>query len=285
MRLILLAITVIVLWSIASCTNQELLVQANRIKNKHKKQDIELQDELEPTDLKSSPNLEILTEEEIKVGSFDVQMSIISYDNIIEFPEDVLVESKGNNKKDKESDSNESLESAQGQKVKLMIQNNHPVAMWYLMPVSGEKNMPKDGKFAVNPNAEPPFLGKKFMEKEQHLVELIFYGSEQQSFRAFYVEAGTSMMFRNYDLGHYKEGDYVPFWSAKDLVVDNKIQLKNWLPFSPLSSPNVVLQNTLKDGQVQWVNLSKEVDFPKEKMHFVQAEEVQEYHIPVGTIR
>lgn len=191
--------------------------------------------------------------------------SIISYHNIIE----------------KEV----SKMPVQGQKVKLMIKNNHQYAMWYLMPVSGEKRMPSDGQFYANPEASPPFLVKQYGSENSKLIELIYHGKEAQSFRAFYIEAGSSLLFRNYDLGTYQEGEYVPFWAIKGLVVDDKINLEDWLPFSVVSSPNVVIHNTTESGAAKWIDMGAEAVFPKQKIHFIQASGIKKHQIPVGVIR
>lgn len=173
----------------------------------------------------------------------------------------------------------------QGQKVKLMIQNNHSYAMWYLMPASGERTMPENGHFIANPMAKPPFFAKQYGKTTQKLVELIFYGQENQSFRAFYVEAGSSLLFRNYDLGTYKKGEYVPFWAIKKMVVDNNTPLEKWLPFEALSSPNVVVQNLVESGPIEWTNLVHEKDFLSKTIHFIQADGIKKYQIPVGVVR
>lgn len=202
-----------------------------------------------------------------KAGSTPIEdkleaLSIISYSNILEG--DLPV---------------------QGQKVKLMIKNNHKHAMWYLMPVSGEKTMPSNGQFYVNPEAESPFLAKQYGTSDSKLIELIYHGKAAQSFRAFYIEAGGSLLFRNYDLGTYQEGEYVPFWAIKSLEVDNKTSLEEWLPFSVASSPDVVIHNTTESGAAKWLDVGKDAVFSKQKMKFVQANGIKKHQISVGVIR
>jgi len=221
-------------------------------------------------------------------------MSVITYFNIIEVSEDDRVLDNPKNsagagtrkegKLKKELAKEEDL-PIQGQKVKLMIQNNHNVAMWYLMPASGEKEMPEDGKFEANPDADPPFLAKKFEQGGGQLVELIYHGQGGQSFRAFYVEAGSSLLFRNYNLGTYREGDYVPFWSAKDLDVNDNITLKKWLPFSVMSTDNIVMHNKTESGPAKWIDMGENAKFSGEKVNYVQAGGIRRYQIPVGVIR
>jgi hypothetical protein len=173
----------------------------------------------------------------------------------------------------------------QGQKVKLMIKNNHQQAMWYLMPVSGEKTMPENGQFYANPEAIPPFLVKQYGTLDSKLIDLIFHGKGGQSFRGFYIEAGSSLLFRNYDLGSYQEGEYVPFWAIKGLEVNNETSLEEWLPFSVASSPDVVIHNTTGNGTAKWIDASKNAVFSKSNVKFVQANGIKKYQIPVGVIR
>lgn len=173
----------------------------------------------------------------------------------------------------------------EGQKVKLMIKNNHKQAMWYLMPVSGGKTMPSNGQFYVNSAAIPPFLAKQYGTPDSKLIELIYHGKAAQSFRAFYIQAGASLLFRNYDLGTYQEGEYVPFWAIKGLEVNNEISLEEWLPFSVASSPDVVIHNTTESGTAKWVDASKDAVFSNPKIKFVQANGIKKHQIPVGVIR
>jgi hypothetical protein len=207
----------------------------------------------------SKSSSSIPSEDEIEV------LSVISYSNIIEAAvADMPV---------------------QGQKVKLMIKNNHKQAMWYLMPVSGEKTMPTNGQFDVNPEANPPFLAKQYGTPESKLIELIYHGKGTQSFRAFYIEAGSSLLFRNYDLGSYKEGEYVPFWAIKNLEVNNETSLEKWLPFSVTSSPDVVIHNTTESGTAKWIDAGENAVFSSSKVKFVQANGIKKHQIPVGVIR
>ncbi len=204
-----------------------------------------------------------LFEEKTKV------MSVISYSVIQET-------------KDKEQINKEV--PARGQKVKLLIQNNHNVDMWYLMPASGEKHLPENGKFESDPLIDLPFAANKITQNEKYLVEIIFSGVHGQSFRAFFVKANSSLLFRNYDLGFYKQGEFVPFWSVQSLFVNNNISLQKWLPFSVESSPGVVIQNSA-DVPLVSESLTDKLEFNNEKMIFIQAKVVQQFKIPVGNIR
>jgi len=211
-------------------------------------------------------------EEEEKEYQEDEQLSIISYDNI---------ETKGKGAPNISS----ANVPIKGHKVKLMIQNNHPINMWYLMPASGEKTMPIDGQFKANLMAKPPFLAKKYGGNNQYLVEVIYHGEIGHSFRAFYVEAGKSILFRNYDLGNYKTGDQVSFWSSEHLHINNKKALRTWLPFSVVSSPNVVLHYTTESGPIAWENLCEQAKLPSDVVEFIQAKGIRRYSIKVGTVR
>lgn len=216
---------------------------------------------------------ERIADDEGEIEVVEERLSIISYDNIQQSG------SKGS------VDKNTANVPVKGHKVKLMIQNNHPVGMWYLMPASGEKTMPTDGQFKANLMAKPPFLVKKYGASDQHLIEVIYHGEIGHSFRAFYVEAGKSILFRNYDLGNYKTGDQVSFWSSEYLHINNKKSLKTWLPFSVISSPDVVLHYTTESGPIAWENLCENANLPSDVVEFIQAKGIRRYNIKVGTVR
>lgn len=214
---------------------------------------------------KTNPSSGSNSNASIPVEDAVTALSVITYSNVIEAASAEL--------------------PVQGQKVKLMIKNNHQQAMWYLMPVSGEKTMPENGQFNLNSEAIPPFLAKQYGTPDRKLIELIYHGDAAQSFRAFYIEAGSSLLFRNYDLGNYQEGEYVPFWAIKGLEVNNETSLETWLPFSVVSSPDVVIHNTTESAAAKWVDASKGAVFSKPNIKFVQANGIKKYQIPVGVIR
>ena len=269
MRLVTFFIAGILLFNLNSCASQSDPVRKEKGKGLENSNTAPRTKGLD----KKPTKTEIMDDVKLEEESVEEEMgmSIISYENI-QLPA-----------KDEKIKADEV--PVEGQKVKLMIQNNHSTAMWYLMPASGEKEMPEDGQFALNTMDLPPFLAKKYKQNNQHLVELIFNGAEAQSFRAFYVEAGQSLLFRNYDLGTYNEGDYVPFWSAKYLQVNAGTRLESWLPFEVSSSPNVVINSKTEQGAVLWDNLTEKAVFPEEAIEFIQASKIKRYQIPVGVIR
>jgi hypothetical protein len=298
MRLVIFLTLSIIVLQLNSCASQDApaikkdkKVQVTKNKSKGKTLSPSSPTEEDAREI-SDKELNLKEEKEQLMGE-----SVITYFNIIEVNKDQRVSDDPTNTaggvtKEEEKLSKQSPEEyseedlpIQGQKVKLMIQNNHNIAMWYLMPASGEKEMPEDGKFRVNVDADPPFLGKKFEQAGGQLVELIYHGQEGQSFRAFYVEAGSSLLFRNYNLGTYREGDYVPFWSAKELDVNDNISLKKWLPFSVMSTDNIVMYNKTESGSAKWIDMAKNAKFSQEKINYIQAGGITRYQIPVGLIR
>lgn len=283
MKLITYCISMVLLFQFYSCASQtdSLKIepsQENKTQRKSKKEAPRVKKSRKTTN-KGASDPEVLIDdanelnttiqkdkaEQIAEEEGEMDLSVISYQNIL------------NNKF--------SEVPVQGQKVKLMIKNNHTQAMWYLMPVSGEKEMPIDGKFMVNSKADPPFLAKRYGTDNAALIELIYHGKPNQSFRAFYVEAKSFLLFRNYDLGTYPEGDYVPFWAVRDLDVNNEMTLEDWLPFSVASSPNITIHNTTESGAAKWKNLGEQVVFSSKKVAFIQANKVKKYQIPVGVVR
>ncbi len=197
-----------------------------------------------------------------------------------------LIREEVDNKKDIGKNQSTTVDAnkvpVEGQKVKLLIRNNHPVDMWYLMPAAGKTSLNADGVFQSDDMFDKPFLGKEYKQGAGRLVELLFFGRELGSFRAFRVKANSSLLFRNYDLGNYKQGASVAFWSAERLLLNEKHKLQEWLPFDVTSTPDVTLHNTTESGVLEWNNLSENAAFKSETVKYIKAEGVKKYQIPVG---
>jgi len=195
------------------------------------------------------------------------------------------ITSKGEIKSKKKENQKGGQVPIEGQKVKLLIKNNHSIDMWYIMPASGESTLHAKGIFhpMEQIDQEQPLLAKKYSQSNKNLVELIFLGKHTQSFRAFRVKANSSLLFRNYDMGDYPAGTLVPFWSAQNLLVNNKEKLVGWLPFEVCSTPNVVMHRTTEGGPIAWQNLCEKQKFPNQKIEYIKATGVNKYQIPVGT--
>ncbi|MCH2023142.1 MAG: hypothetical protein MK207_11755 [Saprospiraceae bacterium] len=231
-------------------------------------------------DKKKSTDIDEMSSEEDTngVGDIDsdnninIKASSISYSNVFEIINDGESLDDGNTPVNR-------------QKVKLMIHNNHSVPMWYLMPASGEKNMPDDGKFMADQSFDTHFLAKKYSLNNKHLIELTYIGSKGHCFKAFYIDSGASLLFRNYDLGTYRTGENVPFWSAEKLYLNDKYLLSEWLPYTVMSTPNVVIKNVNSNIKVSSKNLEYDKDLSNVKVLYIQAKDIIKYQIPVGSTR
>ena len=168
-----------------------------------------------------------------------------------------------------------------GFRVKLFIKNNHNVDMWYLMPGSGGKNMPSTGLFETAKQMQD-LMAFVYTDASKELIEVEFKGKEGHSFRAFFVPAGGSILFRNYDVGVYKRGETVPFWAVRALHMNHTIPIQQWVLQNLKSSNGVQIQQP--DTQPQLLELSVQSAYEKTTLQCIQASIHRKHKIPVESL-
>lgn len=128
-----------------------------------------------------------------------------------------------------------------GIRVKLRIQNNHNVDMWYLMPGINGQGFPDTSYFASD-ESNQVLRAYRYKDATKMLIEVEFGANLKQGFRAIYVPAGGTVLCRNYDLGAYKKGGQIAFWAVTKLLVNAEIPLTSWLKSRLISSDGVRVQ-------------------------------------------
>jgi hypothetical protein len=177
---------------------------------------------------------------------------------------------------------------AQVFRVRFKIKNNNPKAVWYVMPYHGEISLSENGRFEAEPigNKQPLAAVKyKGVKALTELIELRFTGKEGQHFRAFYVPANSSFTLANYVIDCWQETDKIELWAVKEMYVNNQRFLQDCLPFSALSSPDVVVRCS-SDAGCPWEDLdldnalqnaTNELDIV-----FIQAQNVKKYKVQLS---
>lgn len=168
-----------------------------------------------------------------------------------------------------------------GFRVKLFIKNNHNVDMWYLMPGSGSNSMPSTGLFETSEQMQS-LMAFVYSDASKELIEVEFKGVEGHSFRAFFVPAGGSILFRNYDVGVYKRGETVPFWAVRGLNMNHTIPIQEWVQQNLKSSNGVQVQQL--ETQPQLLELSVQAPHEKTKLQCIQASIHRKHKIPVESL-
>jgi hypothetical protein len=219
-------------------------------------------------------------EEPNKAIKFDL-IKITAEEELVELETVTIIKTQKKTKSNKKS----VQPLAQKFRVRLLIQNNNPHPMWYLMPYNGANRLPANGLF----NAEPSLIeAKKMLSMRQYegllpqsyLREILFTGLENQHFRAFYLPAGASLSLRNYNIDCWQDSETVEFWAVKELKANNSIVLQDILPYEILSSANVEIncprdQNCQSTIQVP----DDKIKVSEEPIRFIKADKVSKYLI------
>lgn len=177
-----------------------------------------------------------------------------------------------------EDEQPESKVPVKGVRVKLLIQNNHNIDMWYLMPAAHQQALPSTGLFVAT-KSEQIFSAYRYEASNKSLIELEFKGVEH-SFRAICVPAGGSVLMRNYAIGNYKKGGTVPFWVVKKLLINQKVPLKKWLHSNLISTDGVQIKQLSVPSKPYDLILSSE--YQAAEIGTVQASIHQKFNISVG---
>lgn len=189
---------------------------------------------------------------------------------------------------DKKAEAKAGLPPAQVFRVRFKIKNNNNQAVWYIMPYQGAVSLPENGRFERAEMTEDMALeiGKyNGLKAGTQLLELRFTGKDQQHFRAFYIPAESSFTLSNYTIDCWQGSDKIELWAVKEMYVNNERFLQDCLPFSPLSSPDVIVRCSKDMGcpweVVEWdnalQNASAEMD-----LDFIQAQKVKKYSIQLS---
>lgn len=180
------------------------------------------------------------------------------------------------------------LPPAQVFRVRFKIKNNNNQAVWYIMPYQGAVSLPENGRFEraeMTDNLALEVGQYNGLKAGTQLLELRFTGKDQQHFRAFYIPAKSSFTLSNYTIDCWQGSEKVELWAVKEMHVNNERFLQDCLPFSPLSSTDVVVRCSKDKGcpweLVEWdnalQNASAEMD-----LDFIQAQKVKKYSVQLS---
>ena len=171
-------------------------------------------------------------------------------------------------------------------RVRLKIQNKNEHPMWYLMPYKGHNTLEASGQFkAMSSMTEEEILqGYRFIGNADstELIELRYQGKEGHQFRAFYIPAQSSFTLSNYVIDCWQDSDRVELWAVKELLVNSQKSVAQWMPYSVLSSPNVVIRCDPEQGcqsEKIVVGNSIQAGANGDGIEFIQAYKVNKYSV------
>lgn len=166
-------------------------------------------------------------------------------------------------------------------KVKISIQNNFHKDIWYVFPGLDEQKLSNKSRFFIQEDIEMPFLCKIYSVEDQQAKELIFLSDANNTFRAFKIKAGAMLTLRNYDIGAFKRGDRIPFWSALSLKVDGVKDVSEWFRETLISSPDIEVLDASSENKNTKLLTSIE-QWNKAHFSFVSIDVLKKYKISIG---
>jgi hypothetical protein len=158
--------------------------------------------------------------------------------------------------------------------VRLTLVNRQDEPVWLVLPYWGDKPLPEKGVFPAN-TKDQPFGGKQFKGEGGLAVEVEMYGGD--GFKAFRLPAKGRLELAGYEIDADTDISEIVVLEARELKVNGKTPLENWLPYRTTSGEKVkVAERALR---IDWKNLDwddKKLagrdDYPKEKVEDVKAE-------------
>jgi hypothetical protein len=171
-------------------------------------------------------------------------------------------------------------------RVRLKIQNKNEQPMWYLMPYKGHNVLEASGLFkTLSTIPEEEILQSyRFAGSAENtsLIEVRYEGREGHHFRAFYIPAQSSFTLSNYVIDCWQDSDKVELWAVKELLVNNQKSAAEWLPYSVLSSPDVVIRCDPEEGcpseKIEGDN-AIQAGANGKRIEFIQANKVNKYSV------
>ncbi len=165
--------------------------------------------------------------------------------------------------------------------IRLMLVNRQDKPIWFVLPSWGDKPLPENGVFN-NSRYDQPFGGEQFEGEGGSAIKVEMFGGD--GFNAFHLPANGRLELDGYSIDGSKDIKEIIVLETKELKINGKTSLEQWLPYGTICSQNVkVSQNQLSSG---WKNLDwnweknrERDDYPKEKVEEVKAETIRSWTV------
>lgn len=161
------------------------------------------------------------------------------------------------------------------------LENPSAEARWLLVSFSRELRLPKDGKFAADPEGALPLFVLEAKEGKGRAAMIGFLGDPR--FTAFYLPAGARVLLEDFELPSVEDLSEIDWLEAKSLRVNGKSPLEKWLPV-PVESTH----GTKIGKDAMWIDALRDsgtgeprADLPKDKVATISAEVIRAGRIAV----
>jgi hypothetical protein len=158
----------------------------------------------------------------------------------------------------------------------LELKNAAAEPRWILLSLSREMRLPKDGKFAADPEGGLPFFVLEAKSGDRGQAVMVGFLGEPR-FSAFFLPAGAKVELDDFEFPSVEDLSEFDWLEARALDVDGKTPLEKWLPMPLLSTSGVKIGKDASWADVLRDSTSGEPrgDLPKDKVTSVRAHVVQ----------
>ena len=161
--------------------------------------------------------------------------------------------------------------------VTLTLTNRHDFPEWVMLSYWANEKLTANGKFLSTTNSERPLQAEEYNAGTNRLVIVKHFGMGfgTNDFKAILMPARGSVAIEDFRLwSGRKTPQFFDVGEAKDLLVNGKTPLQEWLPYAVDSSPNVnILGGNGASSSLDYKhdNTPGAKPFPAETVRFVQA--------------
>jgi hypothetical protein len=127
--------------------------------------------------------------------------------------------------------------------VRLKLENHRDTPTWFVFPYWADEAPPPQGVFVNKDWNGVPFEGKLIKGDGGSAIEVCMLGG--MGFKAFHLPANGRLEIDGYCLDASRDIDEVAMIEAKELLVNKKKPLGNWLPYNTMCGDKV----KISDGQ------------------------------------
>jgi hypothetical protein len=169
----------------------------------------------------------------------------------------------------------------------ITITNTHDFPVWFVMAGAANNQLPYDGRLRNGSgwHTNDLFDAEAYDEGHGRVIIVSYYGTN--AFMAILLPTRGQMRFDGFMFYSGTEPPrFVDFWEVKQLLVNGKTSLQDWMPFALDSSKDAHISGRIYSGQQVSLNFMHDntagaKPYPSEKVEYVKADVLEKYIVPL----
>ena len=168
---------------------------------------------------------------------------------------------------------------------RVSMQNTSNKPYWIVLPedisisLLPNKRRAKHLRIPSNPEDDVVFVGKGYKSSAGQVIAV--HAFVKPSLNAYHLPAGANIVFKKLSFEAWSKVKKVNVLLARDILVNDKRSLEDWLPFPTMSPKKATVL-----GERNWQNLNwdrrknrRRTDFPKERVNFIELKNLYSYEV------